>query len=124
MGTSIRIVCGGQAYDAVLNESETAEAIASSLPLESHVNRWGHEIYAHIDVELDLAPDARDVLQVGELAYWPPGQAFCIFFGATPASANGEPRAAGPVNPIGRVAADAEALDHVADGVPFRLELR
>ena len=103
MPTAIRIVCGAETFDAQLNDSETARAIAAALPIESRANRWGREIYFNTGVEAAEAPDARDEMQVGELAYWPPGKAFCIFFGKTPASRGDEPRAASNVNPIGMV---------------------
>ena len=67
------------------------------------MNTWGHEFYFDIGVQADQEPDASDVVDVGDLAYWPPGMAFCVFFGRTPASHGNEVRAASPVNVVGRI---------------------
>jgi len=71
---------------------------------------------------MDLGSDARDKMEVGELGYWPTGSAFCIFFGKTPASKGDEPRAASPVNPIGRVEGDVKVFRAVRDGEIIRVE--
>lgn len=101
---------------AGLSETATARAIAAALPIEGRANRWGGEIYFSISVEAELEADARDVVEPGELAFWPPGRAFCIFFGATPASTGPEPRAASPVNVVGRIEGDLASLWDVPDG--------
>ena len=71
---------------AVLDDSETADAVWKALPLLAWASRWGDEIYFDIPVQVGQAGDARDVVEAGELGYWPPGSAFCIFWGLTPAS--------------------------------------
>ncbi len=58
----------------------TAAAIEEKLPFPSQVNRWGKKIYFSVPVTIDLEPRARDVLERGEIAYWPPGKAMAIFF--------------------------------------------
>ena len=108
MGQAIRITAGDVSLQAELNDSPVAAAILAALPIEASGNRWGEEIYFSIPVHEKGAPDARADMEVGELAYWPPGNAFCIFFGPTPASDGDQPRAASPVNPIGRVVDDVE----------------
>lgn len=122
MAHPIRIVVGGQSLAAELNDSPTAEAILAALPIEGSGNRWGEEIYFSIPVYEGLSPDARADMEVGELAYWPPGHAFCIFFGPTPASGGEAPRAASAVNPVGRVVGEVEPLRAVADGATVRVE--
>ena len=62
-------------FEATLNESPTAEADWGALPLESQVNTWGEEIYFEIPVNMPAEPDAREIVSVGELGYWPAGQA-------------------------------------------------
>jgi hypothetical protein len=122
MSHSIRITAGEVELEAELNDSPTGKAIYEALPLSASGNRWGEEIYFEIPVDVAESPDARADVEVGELGYWPPGKAFCIFFGPTPASSGDEPQAASPVNPIGRVLDDATALSKVPNGVEVRLE--
>jgi uncharacterized protein len=107
---------------ATLNESATAERIWDALPIESTVNTWGQEIYFSIPIQCDLALDARDRMEIGELGYWPTGSAFCIFFGKTPASKGDEPRAASPVNPIGRCEGDVKVFRQVVATETIRIE--
>jgi hypothetical protein len=107
---------------AELNDTPTAQAIYDALPIEGLGNRWGEEVYFEIPVDEPLASDATEEVQVGELGYWPPGKAFCIFFGRTPASAGDDPRAASPVNRIGMVMDDATVLTDVPHGAEVRLE--
>jgi len=71
-------------------------------------------------VSTDLEESARAEVAVGDLAYWPPGQALCLFFGPTPASVGDEPRAASPANVVGRLE-NAATLRGVADGTPVRV---
>ena len=118
----MRITAGNIAVEAELNDSSTARAIWEALPITGRGNRWGEEIYFSIPVQQDLAQDARAEVEVGELGYWPPGSAFCIFFGRTPASVDDQPRAASPVNPIGQVVGDATVLSQMRDGAVVSLE--
>lgn len=112
----IKITAGPVEAIADLDDSPTADAIWEALPIKGQANTWGDEIYFDIPVFLDPSAGAREVVAVGELGYWPPGHAFCIFFGRTPASRGGEPRAASAVNVFGRVAGDATIFRQVANG--------
>jgi len=107
---------------AELNDSPTAQAIWDALPLTGTANVWGDEIYFGIPVDLKAEPDAPEEVDVGTLAYWPPGNAFCIFYGSTPASNGSQPRAASPVNVFGRVLDDATQLRGTNSSAPVRIE--
>ena len=122
MPRKITITAGKVSLPAMLNDSPSAEAVWAALPIEARANRWGEEIYFEIDVPLEESGDARAEMQVGELAYWPPGSAFCIFFGPTPVSRGQEPRAASNVNPLGKVEGDATAFTAVRNGEKVHLE--
>jgi hypothetical protein len=98
-----------------LNETHTADAIWKALPLSAEANTWGEEIYFSIPVQLQ-ADDARAVVSLGDMGYWPPGTAFCMFFGRTPVSQGNEIRPASPVNVFGCIRGDLEALKQVQDG--------
>ena len=106
---------------ATLDGSRTAQAIWDALPIEAAAQTWGDEIYFRIPVTL-TEDDAREVVERGDLGYWPPGQAFCIFFGPTPASRGDEIRPASAVNVFGRVDGDATAFKAVRAGARVRLE--
>ena len=118
----ITITAGKVSAQAVLNDSPTATQIWEALPIEARGNTWGDEIYFSIPVKATPEKDAREIVAVGELGYWPPGTAFCIFFGPTPASTDNRPRAASAVNIIGTVVGDATVFKSVASGTRVKLE--
>lgn len=122
MPRAIKIKAGKWTVKAELNDSSTAKAIGEALPISAVASRWGGEIYFSIPVRTSLEDGAREVLQPGELGYWPTGNAFCIFFGPTPASDGDEIRAASAVNIIGRVTGSWFELWNVADGAPVKIE--
>jgi hypothetical protein len=117
----IRITAGSVSAPATLDDSRTGRAIAEALPLEAPAETWGDEIYFAIPVSLK-EDGARATVEVGDLGYWPPGRAFCIFFGPTPASRGDEVRPASPVNVFGRVEGDATAFRKVRAGTRVRIE--
>jgi len=122
MPRTIRIQVGGQTLDGKLSDNETADEIWGAIPIETSVQKWGDEFYFDIGLALDQAADARTEMRVGELAYWPPGNAFCIFFGSTPASQADEPRAASEVNPFGMIEDDVEGLKSIPPGTRILIE--
>jgi hypothetical protein len=115
MKRKIKITAGKLELEAWLNETRTASKVFDSLPLSSTVNTWGDEIYFTIPVT-EVAEDAKEVVSLGDIAYWPPGKAMCIFFGKTPVSRGEEIRPASSVNIIGKLEGDYEVLKQVKDG--------
>lgn len=103
----VRISVGNLTMEAQLNDTPTARLVGEALPLKSSFNTWGDEIYFSIPVDAALEPDAKDVVDMGDLGYWPTGKAFCIFFGPTPMSKGDEIVPASAVNIIGKVDGDA-----------------
>jgi len=122
MEKKIRIKAGNVEAEGVLSDSPTAQKIYEALPIEARGNTWGDEIYFAIPVKSSLEKDAKELVEVGDLAYWPSGSAFCIFFGPTPASRGNEVRPASAVNVIGRVSGDARVFKKVGDGVKVKIE--
>ena len=122
MPESIVIKVSEVAFEGELNDSVTGKAIYGALPIRAKGQRWGGEIYFSIPVSCELEEDSREVLEEGELGYWPPGQAFCIFFGPTPASSGDEIRAASAVNIIGAIKAVPSGLWDVPDGAEVSIE--
>jgi uncharacterized protein len=121
LANKIRITAGQVSATATLLENGTASAIWDALPIEASGSTWGDEIYFSIPVRR-AEEDARATVEVGDLGYWPPGTAFCIFFGPTPASRGDEVRPASPVNVVGRVDGDPLVFQRVASGSRVRLE--
>ena len=118
----IQITAGDVSAAAVLHDNPTADAIWEALPIEGQVNTWGEEIYFSIPVHLNQAGDARETVDMGNLGYWPPGNAFCIFFGRTPMSRGDEIRPASAVNVFGQVEGDATIFTSVGDGTRIEIE--
>jgi hypothetical protein len=100
---------------------KTLQAIRNAAPFEGRVSLWGEEIYFSTPARA-AQEAAQEVVEVGDVAYWPPGRALCIFFGPTPVSRGGEIRPASPVNVIGKVLGDTERLKRVKDGEVVRVE--
>lgn len=137
----IRIAAGSVSAEAVLNGSATAGAVWDALPFSVPAQTWGDEIYFSIpvkaaaragakgepsasgNVRADRSEDSlRETVALGDLGYWPPGSAFCIFFGRTPASHGEEIRPASPVNVFGRLVGDATVWKKVRAGTAVRVE--
>ena len=117
----VRITAGSVSVLATLDDSQTARVIGDALPLDAKAETWGDEIFFSIPVTLP-EEGAREVVERGDLGYWPPGRAFCIFFGPTPLSQAGEIRPASPVNVFGRVDGDATVFRPVRAGTRVRVE--
>src|SRR3990172_5655123 len=121
MSRTITIRAGAVEQKAVLLETKTASLIWDALPIKARANTWGDEIYFTIPVA--AAPeDPKELVQIGDLGYWPPGSAFCIFFGPTPASRGDEIRPASAVNVFGRLEGDQKEFRQAPDGAEVTVE--
>ena len=121
MSKRITVRIGNIRADAELNDSQTAEKIWKALPFEGKINTWGDEIYFSIPVKVGLE-NAKTVVSEGDLGYWPPGNAFCIFFGPTPMSQGDEIRPASAVHVFGRIMGDSKIFKKVAAGAKITIE--
>jgi hypothetical protein len=116
MGKKIRITAGAIEATAELNNTSTAQTIWEALPIKGRVNLWGDEIYFSIPLNLKLEA-GQELVSIGDLGYWPDGNAFCIFFGPTPVSQRDEIRPASPVTVFGKVIGDSTIFKKVAGGM-------
>jgi len=118
---AIRITSGAVSVTAELNDSRAAAAIAAKLPITAKAETWGDEIYFGLTFSAP-SDNPQETVALGDLGYWPPGKAFCIFFGPTPMSRGDEIRPASAVTVVGRVSGDARAFKKVRAGAGVTIE--
>jgi hypothetical protein len=122
MKRRIIIEAGEIKSEATLAESEAAKTIWDSLPIESTCNIWGDEVYFSISMSLPLDETAKEIVDMGDLGYWPTGKALCIFFGPTPISEGDEVRPASAVNIVGKVIGNPKIFKKVSFGMNVRVK--
>ena len=122
MARIITISTGSIKLEAELNDTSTADAVWNTLPYEAQGSVWGDELYFPIPEELDLElENEQDVVEAGDLGYWPTGRAMCLFFGPTPISGPGEIKPASAVNIIGRLQDDLDVLKKIPAGIEIKV---
>ena len=109
MSRRIAIRIGEQTFTATLHDTPVADAIWQALPIETSFHTWGDEIYFDTGVSVEPGK-TRETVDAGDVGYWPPGRAMCLFYGPTPVSGPGEIRPASPVAVFGRLDGDPAAL--------------
>ena len=117
----VRIKVAEIDIECTLNDTDTAIKLLDVLPITASTSTWGDEIYFPIGLGVDIEPDCSDVVESGAIAYWPPGDAFCIFYGKTPASTLDEIRAASPVTILGTVIGDETVFKSIRSGEKITL---
>ena len=123
MSTDIVVIADNLRLEGHLSDTPTGRALANALPFEGQAQRWGDEIYFSVpQVVQELDDNAAVSVQVGDIGYWPPGRALCLFFGLTPSSVPGEIRPASAVNLVGRLTGDPCCLAGVSEGDTVRVE--
>ena len=85
-------------FEINLRNTETSRLIAKSIPINSKIQIWGEEIFFNINLQVKLEDDAKQVVKLGELAFWTEGSAIAIGYGKTPVSIGQEIRLIGPCN--------------------------
>ena len=122
MPTNVKIITKDHILDAELFDTQCAKAIAGILPIEQRSNEWGDELYFEIPVKMPLDETATTTVKVGDIGFWPPGNALAIFFGPTPMSSGSDPVPASAVNLVGRIFSDATVLKKSKGARNIRIE--
>ena len=121
MANMISIKASTIEVQAGLNNARSAKSLLRILPIKATINTWGDEIYFDVPLNVEIE-DSKQVVQVGDVAYWPDGPSLCLFFGRTPASRGDEIRAASPVTILGRIVGDPKVLRAVRSGAEITIE--
>ena len=99
-----------------LDDTYTSRKIWDSCPIKSITNIWGNEVYFKTDIEVIKDKTAKDVINLGEIAFWVEGSSIAIGFGPTPISISDEIRLVTKANIIGKTTADLSLLSMVNSG--------
>ncbi len=122
MPTHVKMIIDNITIDVEFADTVCAKAILEKLPLEASPNTWGDEFYFEIPVSSSLDETATRIVKIGDIGYWPPGNALAIFFGPTPLSRGGDPVPASEVNLVGTIMGDASVLRKAKGASTIRLE--
>ena len=103
---------------------KTVSVFLKHLPFTLKANLWGDEIYT--DPAQFSAPEenAKDVVELFDVAFWPPGKAICLFYGPTPISEKNQIKPYSAVNVIGKIISpDEKVLSKIADGTKLTFRI-
>ena len=83
---------------------KTVQAILENLPIQVGITRWGDELYTEkTQIIAEEEEEAKREVSFLDVAYWPEGNALCLFYGPTPISKDEQILAYSPVNIVGRI---------------------
>jgi hypothetical protein len=122
MSAAIIIIIGNLTLRGELTDTACAKNIVDKLPIDAKPDEWGDEFYFSIPVKTSLDETATTKVKVGDIGYWPPGNAMAIFFGRTPMSTGADPVPASSVNLVGRILGDATVLKQAKGATRIRIE--
>ncbi|MCI0399776.1 MAG: hypothetical protein L0Y67_06655 [Gammaproteobacteria bacterium] len=118
----LRLKLGSVDLEAELLDTATAKAIYRQTPYSSLAKTWGEEVYFSFPLDVLKEPNAKDVVEAGELAYWVEGQCIAIGYGKTPISRGNEIQLVAKTNIWGKALGDVKQLRAVKDGDPIQVE--
>ena len=102
---------------------KTCKSVLDSLPFSVNVHLWGEEIYTDESPIVQPEENAKELVELNDVAYWPNGRALCLFFGPTPIGEKGEIKPYSPVNIIGKITnPDKTILSTINEGMKITFD--
>jgi uncharacterized protein len=102
---------------------KTVKLFLENLPFTVGTNLWGEEVFTD-ETKIDMDEEnAKPIVELYDVAYWPTGKAICLFYGSTPIGGKNEIKPYSPVNIIGKILnADKKILSELKNGtqITFR----
>jgi hypothetical protein len=106
-----------------INSPKTCASFIKSLPFSVSAHIWGEEIYTDESPITQPEENAKDLVELNDVAYWPNGRAICLFFGPTPIGKKGEIKPYSPVNIIGKITnPDKTILSKINEGMKITFD--
>ena len=100
---------------------KTVRSILDLLPITIPIHVWGEELYSDPIPVKAPSENSKDLVELCDVAFWPPGNAICLFFGPTPIGKKGEIKPYSPVNVIGKIRETGKnLLKNIKDGDKVR----
>ena len=100
-----------------INSPKTCKSIIDSLPFSVSAYLWGEEIYTDESPIAQPEENAKDLVELNDVAYWPNGRALCLFFGPTPIGEKGEIKPYSGVNVVGKIInTDMSVIENFKEG--------
>ena len=106
------------------NSPKTVNDFIEKLPFSVDLNVWGDEIYTSKSPITQPEENAKSLVQLNDVAYWPTGKAICLFYGSTPIGNPGEITPASPVNVLGKIISPDKSILNDADGKSATFSLK
>ena len=106
------------------NSPKTVNDFIEKLPFSVDLNVWGDEIYTSQSPITQPEENAKSLVQLNDVAYWPTGKAICLFYGSTPIGNPGEITPASPVNVLGKIISPDKSILNNADGKSATFSLK
>ena len=107
------------------NSPNTVKKFVENLPFTVGLNLWGDEIYTEESPIQEKEENAKPLVELNDVAYWPTGKAICLFYGPTPIGKKGEIKPYSPVNVVGKILKpDKSILRNISDGSEATFQLK
>ena len=105
------------------NSPKTCKSILDSLPFSVSAYLWGEEIYTDESPIAQPEENAKDLVELNDVAYWQNGRAICLFFGPTPIGEKGEIKPYSGVNVVGKIInTDRSVIENFKEGAKITFQ--